>query len=94
MRKAAELSPETSNLRSNVSINTLADMFTAIVEGGIVLARNFEDNQLLVDQVLAYRTFNTDTFYRQVTTRSCISSIILLTTFLVCPISFSGRPII
>ena len=54
LEHAAKLSPETSSLRSSVSI---ADMFTAIVEVGIVLARNFEDNQLLVDQVLAYRTF-------------------------------------
>jgi len=40
-----------------VEMETLADMFTAIIEGGIVLARNFENNQLLVDQILAYRTF-------------------------------------
>ncbi len=36
---------------------TLADMFTAIIEGGIMLARNFDDNRLLVEQLLAYRSF-------------------------------------
>jgi TetR/AcrR family transcriptional repressor of nem operon len=42
---------------SDVSLETLADMFSAIVEGGILLARNFQDNQLLVDQIMAYRAF-------------------------------------
>ena len=40
-----------------MSHETLADMFTAVIEGGIVLARNLEQNQLLKNQVLAYRTF-------------------------------------
>ena len=41
----------------DVSLDTQADMFTAIIEGGILLARNFENNQLLADQILAYRSF-------------------------------------
>ena len=41
----------------DVSSETLADMFTSTIEGGIMLTRNFEDNQLLLDQILAYRTF-------------------------------------
>jgi hypothetical protein len=32
-------------------------MFTATIEGGIMLARNFDDNRLLVNQIMAYRTF-------------------------------------
>ena len=31
-------------IESDVSLETLADMFTAIIEGGIMLARNFDDN--------------------------------------------------
>ena len=41
----------------DVSVETLADMFTSTIEGGIMLTRNFGDNQLLVDQILAYRSF-------------------------------------
>jgi AcrR family transcriptional regulator len=42
---------------ADISLETLADMFTAIIEGGIMLARNFDDNRLLVNQIMAYRTF-------------------------------------
>lgn len=42
---------------SDVSIDTLADMFTSSIEGGIILSRAFNDKQLLVDQILAYRSF-------------------------------------
>ncbi|MGD8839118.1 MAG: TetR/AcrR family transcriptional regulator [Gammaproteobacteria bacterium] len=42
---------------SDISPETLADMFTAIIEGGIMLARNFDDNRLLVNQIMAYRSF-------------------------------------
>jgi len=42
---------------SEVTEETLADMFTAVIEGRILLARNFEDNRLLVNQILAYRAF-------------------------------------
>ncbi len=48
---------EKYDMPTDVSIETLADMFTSTIEGGIMLTRNFEDNQLLVDQILAYRTF-------------------------------------
>ena len=44
-------------LKGDVRIETLADMFTACIEGGILLARAFGDNQLLVNQILAYRAF-------------------------------------
>ena len=39
------------------SAETLANMFTGVIEGGIVLARNFDNNQILADQILAYRSF-------------------------------------
>jgi len=42
---------------SDISLETLADMFTAVIEGGIMLARNFDDNCLLVNQIMGYRTF-------------------------------------
>lgn len=44
-------------MASDISSETLADMFTAVIEGGIMLARNFDNNRLLVDQILAYRDF-------------------------------------
>ena len=44
-------------LQTDIRLETLADMFTAIIEGGIMLARNFDDNRLLVEQILAYRDF-------------------------------------
>ena len=44
-------------MQSDVTVQTLADMFSTIVEGGIVLARNFQDNQILIDQILGYRSF-------------------------------------
>ena len=43
--------------KTEVTQETLADMFTAIIEGGIMLTRNFDNNQLLVNQILAYRSF-------------------------------------
>lgn len=42
--------------RVEVSVDSLADMFSATLEGGIILARIFNNNQLLVEQVEAYRT--------------------------------------
>jgi len=39
------------------SVDALADMFTSSIEGGIILSRAFQDNQLLVKQVLAYRNY-------------------------------------
>ena len=42
--------------RIDVSINALADMFSSTLEGGIILARVYGDNQALVDQVHGYRT--------------------------------------
>lgn len=48
---------EQYTMTADVSHETLADMFTAVIEGGIVLARNLEQNQLLANQILAYRTF-------------------------------------
>lgn len=43
--------------RIDVSVETLADMFTGVTEGGIILARIFNDNKTLADQVQAYRAF-------------------------------------
>jgi AcrR family transcriptional regulator len=42
--------------RVEIDINALADMFTASLEGGIILARIYGSNQALVDQVQGYRT--------------------------------------
>lgn len=43
--------------KTDVKIETLADMFTAVIEGGIILSKVFQDNQLLIDQILAYRNY-------------------------------------
>ncbi len=44
-------------MSEEVSATTIADMFSSIIEGGIILARNFNDNELLAQQILAYRSF-------------------------------------
>lgn len=41
--------------RMEVSVEVLADMFTSVLEGGIILARILQSNQSLIDQVHAYR---------------------------------------
>jgi TetR/AcrR family transcriptional regulator, transcriptional repressor for nem operon len=41
--------------RMPVDVEALADMFTALLEGGIILARIFNSNDPLHKQVLAYR---------------------------------------
>jgi AcrR family transcriptional regulator len=38
-----------------VEVDALADMFTALLEGGIILARIFDSNEPLYKQVLLYR---------------------------------------
>ncbi|WP_432695554.1 TetR/AcrR family transcriptional regulator [Marinobacterium sp. YM272] len=43
--------------RQETRPETLADMFTAIVEGGIILSRIFQTNDRLRDQILAYRDY-------------------------------------
>lgn len=43
-------------LKVEVSIEALADMFTSSVEGGIILAMAYKDNRALIEQVQAYRT--------------------------------------
>jgi TetR/AcrR family transcriptional repressor of nem operon len=43
-------------MHSDVSIETLADMFTVIVEGSIILSLIFQDNRNIQEQVLAYRS--------------------------------------
>lgn len=48
---------EQNPLQDKISIDTLADMFTSSVEGGIILAKAFNNNALLVNQILAYRLF-------------------------------------
>ncbi len=40
----------------DVSVDSLADMFTSCVEGGIILAKAYDDNQALIDQVQNYRS--------------------------------------
>ena len=41
--------------RAEVDIEALADMFTATIEGAIILSRIFGDNKVLRDQILCYR---------------------------------------
>lgn len=43
--------------RVNHPLTALADMFTAMVEGGIILSRIFVTNQSLVEQIQLYRDF-------------------------------------
>ena len=38
------------------SVDTLAHMFSTCIEGGIVLTLIMQDNEILVNQILAYRT--------------------------------------
>lgn len=42
--------------KTEVSVNALADMFSSTLEGGIILARVYGNNQALIDQVREYRT--------------------------------------
>lgn len=42
--------------KTDTSLEVLGDMFTSTLEGGIILARAYDSNQPLIDQVLAYRT--------------------------------------
>jgi TetR/AcrR family transcriptional repressor of nem operon len=46
---------QTRTPRLPVDLEALADMFTALLEGGIILARIFDSNEPLYKQVLAYR---------------------------------------
>lgn len=43
--------------RNGVDLDVMADMITAIVEGGIILSRTFDDNTMLAQQVMAYRNY-------------------------------------
>lgn len=52
-----ELIREKQNVSVEISLSTLADMFSSIIEGGIILSRAIEDKQALVDQILAYRNY-------------------------------------
>lgn len=44
-------------MKGEVTIDALADMFISSIEGGIILSRAFQDNQLLVNQLLTYRQY-------------------------------------
>lgn len=43
--------------KSDVSTETLANMFTSVIEGGIILSKAFQDNNLLIEQILSYRNY-------------------------------------
>ena len=43
--------------RAGVEIEALADMCTAIVEGGIILSRTLDEKAMLARQVMAYRNY-------------------------------------
>jgi len=53
LEKVAEKYPS----KFDVNIDSLADMFTSTIEGGIILSKAFQDNKLLVEQILAYRNY-------------------------------------
>ncbi|MEQ8313005.1 MAG: TetR/AcrR family transcriptional regulator [Gammaproteobacteria bacterium] len=42
--------------KMEVSVEALADMFTSCVEGGIILAKAYDNNRALIEQVQNYRT--------------------------------------
>lgn len=42
---------------TEIEVQTLADMFTSSIEGGIILSRILDSNQSLQNQIVAYRTF-------------------------------------
>ena len=52
-----EAANERYDMLADMDLETLADMFTATIEGGILLARNFNNNALLVNQLRTYRSF-------------------------------------
>jgi TetR/AcrR family transcriptional repressor of nem operon len=43
--------------RAGVEIEALADMCTAIIEGGIILSRSLDEKPMLARQVMAYRNY-------------------------------------
>jgi TetR/AcrR family transcriptional regulator, transcriptional repressor for nem operon len=43
--------------REGVDLDALADMATALVEGGIILSRTLNDKTMLAQQMLAYRNY-------------------------------------
>ena len=55
VRRLAEIA-EKYPPKIEVNLETLADMFCSTLEGGIILARIYNNNQALSDQVLAFRT--------------------------------------
>ncbi len=42
---------------NEINTDVLADMFITTIEGGIILSRAFQDNQLLINQILGYRSY-------------------------------------
>ena len=56
MAQRLEKIQEKSPPRLDTSTDVLADMFSSSLEGGIILARLFGDNQALINQVQAYRS--------------------------------------
>lgn len=45
------------SVRVPVEVDSLADLFTSIIEGGYVMARTFGDRRMLADQTRHYRTY-------------------------------------
>lgn len=43
--------------RIDIDLDTLADMATVVVDGGIILSKSMRSGKLLANQLLAYRTF-------------------------------------
>lgn len=53
LKKIIEKYPSDNEINTDV----LADMFITTIEGGIILSRAFQDNQLLINQILGYRSY-------------------------------------
>lgn len=51
-------------IEEDVDTKVLADMFGTIIEGGIVISRAFQDNLILVNQILSYRNYLRTLFER------------------------------
>lgn len=51
-------------LEEDVDTKVLADMFGTTIEGGIVISRAFQDNAILINQILSYRNYLRTLFER------------------------------
>lgn len=57
IRERLQQITQRSPLPEGIALDDLADMFTSVVEGGILLSRMFQGNRHLVQQILLYRDY-------------------------------------